>query len=64
MKMKYLEESVVDMLACAWERKLGGREDVNSKELAYVEDRFLERYLQEDKCQVKDILDKISRSNL
>jgi hypothetical protein len=28
MEVAYLEESVIDMLACDWERKFKGREDI------------------------------------
>jgi len=31
-----LEESVVDMMACSWERREGGREDVSAEALADV----------------------------
>jgi len=33
MDIEYLEESLIDMLACEWERKLNGREDVTRLEI-------------------------------
>ena len=54
-----LEESVVDMMACSWERRFGGGEEVTLKMLADMEDHFLERYMPEDRQTVRKILKKI-----
>ena len=59
-----LEESMVDMLASNWERKLGGGEGVTAKKIGDVAEGFLERYLPEDRQIVRDLLDKIKNSEL
>ena len=59
MPLSHLEESVVDMMACSWERRFGGGEEVTLKMLADMEDHFLERYMPEDRQIVKKILKKI-----
>ena len=40
---------MVDMLACNWERKLGGGEGVTAEMIGDVAEGFLERYLPEDR---------------
>ena len=64
MTLPHLEESVVDMLACNWERKLGGGKGVTAEKIADVAECFLERYLPEDREIVREILKKISGSKL
>jgi len=61
-----LQESVVDMLACSWERREGGREDLSAHSLASgTEDpRFLARYLPGDRHKVVQLLRRIKDSNL
>ena len=56
--MNYLDivESVIDMLACRWERKLNGKEDVENKDLLDIDEFFLKRYTDHDKIQVKNLL--------
>merc|ERR1712062_147793 len=62
MPIKYLEESIVDMLACRWERKLGGNPIVTNEELCNIEEIYLKRYTYHDKMMVIAILNKIKAS--
>ena len=64
MALSHLEESVVDMMACNWERKMGGGDGVTAEEMADISDIFLERYLPEDRETVKQIFEKIKISQL
>jgi len=59
MEQCHLEESVVDMLACRWERRLHGSEDASVEEITYCEEVFLDRYTPEDKEKVEIILKNI-----
>ncbi|KAJ3066246.1 hypothetical protein HDU98_010454 [Podochytrium sp. JEL0797] len=59
-----LEESVVDMLAIQWERRFAGREDVTGAELADVDERYLDRYLPEDREKVRVMLRVIAGCGL
>ena len=52
------------MMACNWERKMGGGDGVTAEEMADISDIFLERYLPEDRVIVKQILKKIMISEL
>jgi hypothetical protein len=55
-----LEESVIDMLACRWERKLSGSENVTKANLVEnFEEYFLQRYTDGDRIKVKNIIKKI-----
>ena len=63
MPIKYLEESIVDMLACRWERKLGGNPNVTNEELCNIEEIYLKRYTHHDKMMVIEILNKIKASS-
>ncbi|KAG7168326.1 uncharacterized protein LOC121867176 [Homarus americanus] len=40
----FLLESFIDMVAIEWERKKGGRLDIHTRDLVYIEDKFLRRY--------------------
>lgn len=56
-----LEESVIDMLACRWERKLAGAEDITKRDLVKnFEEFFLLRYTDNDRIKVRAIIEKIS----
>ena len=59
MEQSYLEESIVDMLACQWERVCQGREDVSGRELATMDEIYLKRYIEEDKGKVREILEQV-----
>jgi len=59
-----LEESVVDMIACHWERKEGGGDDVPAERIAGFSDSYLERYLPQDRQIVVELLRKIRESGL
>ena len=63
MPIRYLEESIVDMLACRWERKLGGNPNVTNEELCNIEEIFLKRYIHHDKMIVIEILKKMKASS-
>jgi len=59
MTLKDLEESLIDMVACRWERQLGGREDVTNSEIVDFDTNFLLRYVTEDKEEIEVIIKKI-----
>jgi len=59
-----LEESVVDMMACHWERKEGGGEDVHASRIAGFSDFYLDRYQQDDRIIVSELLKKVRESGL
>ena len=60
--MNYLDmvESVVDMLACRWERKLDGNEFVRCNELLDIQEFFFNRYTSKDRARVKQLLTQLS----
>jgi hypothetical protein len=64
MALCNLEESVVDMLACRWERILGGGDGVAAEKIADVSESFLDRYLSEDREIVREMLKIIRTSGL
>ncbi len=55
-----LEESIVDMLACQWERTLEGYDNVKLAELADIKPWFLTRYTKADQDRVKSYLSNIA----
>lgn len=59
MEQTFLEESVVDMLACQWERVCHGREEATAREIATMDQVYLERYEETDRRKVRQILDQI-----
>ena len=64
MTPKDMEESVVDMMACHWERKEGGGEDVPAERLAGFSEFYLDRYLSEDRRIAAELLRQVSQSGL
>ena len=64
MCSSHLEESVLDMVACHWERRQGGREDATARDIADFGGDFLERYTKEDRHIVESLLDLVIHSNL
>ena len=52
-------ESVIDMLACRWERKLDGKDDVDKKELLDINEFYLKRYTDDDRVKVKTLLKQL-----
>ena len=52
------------MLACRWERELGGEDEADVEEIADVAEVYLERYLPEDRELVREILKMIRNSGL
>ena len=56
-------ESVIDMLACRWERQLNGREDVKKEDLLDIEEHFLKRYTDHDRVKVKTLLQKLRNTH-
>ena len=57
-----IAESVIDMLACRWERKLNGKEDVEKRDLLDIEEFYLKRYTDRDRVKVKNILKQLMES--
>ena len=49
-------ESVIDMLACRWERNFKGSENIKNEDLLDIEESFLVRYTDNDRDKVKVIL--------
>ena len=64
MTHEALEESVVDMMACHWERQEGGEDDISAERVVGFSDFYLNRYLQADKEIVLELLRKIRESGL
>ena len=60
MSTDALQESLVDMVACRWERQLEGRQDVTNRELMDIAPGFLDRYQVEDRAAVQRLIDKIA----
>ena len=61
MPLDDLEESVIDMLACRWERTLGGSENLLKRQLVEnLEEFYLGRYTDEDRKKVREIIHQIS----
>ena len=61
MPDKDLEESVIDMIACRWERKLSGDQNLLKKHLVEnFEEFFLQRYTENDRIKVSSIIRNIS----
>ncbi len=56
MEARFLQESIIDMAACRWERILGGRSDVSRIEMFNINDDFLARYTPQDRKIVRDFL--------
>ena len=59
MEQIYLEESIVDMLACQWERVCHGREEATAREIATMKEVYLNRYVETDRMKVREILEQI-----
>jgi len=64
MSPESLEESVVDMMACHWERNEGGGDSVPAERIATFSDFFLDRYLPEDRRLASQLLARIRHSDL
>lgn len=64
MPIADLEESIIDMMACEWERGLGGLETVTSLELATISPIHLKRYTKADQERVCQYLSEIAASGL
>ena len=54
-----LVESVIDMLACRWERNFKGSENIKNEDLLDIEESFLVRYTDNDRDKVKVILNQL-----
>ena len=59
MSAAALQESLVDMVACRWERQLDGRPDVTDAQLVDIAPSFLERYQPPDRAAVQALIDSI-----
>jgi len=56
-------ESVIDMIACRWERQLNGREDVKKEDLLDIQECYLKRYTDHDRAKVKTLLLKLRNTH-
>ncbi|OWF39249.1 hypothetical protein KP79_PYT20744 [Mizuhopecten yessoensis] len=63
MTRKDLEESLVDMVACRWERDLKGDEEAKSFDLVNFDAKFLQRYVKEDFDDVSALIKNIQSEN-
>lgn len=59
MEQKFLEESLIDMVASRWERQLKGDVNVSNYELVNFDSKYLLRYLDEDRKKVEAIINAI-----
>ena len=59
MDYVYLVESVVDMIACRWERVLRGNEVVTNQMLLDIHDSFLKRYTYKDQINVRKLINQL-----
>ncbi|XP_059090334.1 uncharacterized protein LOC131886107 [Tigriopus californicus] len=64
MPIADLEESIIDMLACEWERGLAGSATATSSELATISPAYLKRYTKADRERVCGYLNEIDTSGL
>ncbi|XP_060069449.1 uncharacterized protein LOC132549525 [Ylistrum balloti] len=64
MPRKDLEESLVDMVASQWERKLNGNENVSNADLVDFDPKYLQRYCSEDFVDVQVLTEKIKQNDL
>ncbi|KAG7167980.1 uncharacterized protein LOC121867748 [Homarus americanus] len=59
----FLLESFVDMVGVEWERKKGKNLDISTRELVYMDDKFLARYTRRQHWTIKDLMDEIIASD-
>jgi len=64
MTPEAIEESLVDMMACHWERKEGGGDDVPAERIGGFDEFYLERYVPEDRKIVEELLRNVRESGL
>lgn len=62
MERKYLEESLIDMVASRWERQLKGEMGVSNFQLVDFMPVFLERYVKDDFKEIQILIEKIKNS--
>ncbi|XP_042225682.1 uncharacterized protein LOC121868803 [Homarus americanus] len=59
MPEPFLLESFIDMIGVEWERKKGKELDITTRELVYIEDKFLQRYSKKQAQIIKDLMEKV-----
>lgn len=64
MEQKFLEESLIDMVASRWERQLQGDVNVSNYELVNFDSKYLLRYLDEDRKKVEGIINAIKNKSI
>lgn len=57
MPLSDLQESILDMVACHWERNLGGNANASQIDLFQINERFLLRYNDHDRKMVESFLE-------
>lgn len=62
MDYLYLVESVIDMIACRWERSLYGSDFVSNQNLLKIDKNFLKRYTTNDRIKVRAIIDQLQKT--
>lgn len=62
MDYLYLVESVIDMIACRWERPLYGSDLVSNQNLLNIDKNFLKRYTSNDRMKVRAIIDQLQKA--
>ncbi|XP_050736866.1 uncharacterized protein LOC127008631 [Eriocheir sinensis] len=59
----FLLESYVDMVGVEWERKKGQDENILTRELAYIDDKFLSRYTKKQHLVISNLIERIIASD-
>ncbi|KAK4308500.1 hypothetical protein Pmani_019806 [Petrolisthes manimaculis] len=55
----FMLESFVDMVAIEWERKKGQQLDITTRELVYIDDKFLSRYSKKQHQLVSSLIEQV-----
>lgn len=63
MERKYLEESLIDMVACQWERQLKRKLEVKNSQLVDFDNKFLTRYVDADFNDIAILIQQIKSSD-
>lgn len=59
----FLLESYVDMVGVEWERKKGQDENILTRKLAYIDDKFLSRYTKKQHLVISNLIERIIASD-
>lgn len=59
----FLLESYIDMVGVEWERKKGMDINISTRNLAFIDDKFLARYTKKQYKIIKDLIEKITAAD-